>query len=749
MESVRSGRSAVSLPGEDPDITMVDVYFDKQNAETNAKVISTQPGDHIEVISIEKSSGGGFHEKGEKEKMQEAEEEEDNQSVSSRMLPEKYEWHMGKGDQFGTKEPIDLTKGANEEPGCGCNGDACIGKCCIVLGDVWGCPSGNKLTIGLKRIGTRFAMGLVFWAYFWSITIETPSRTALPAKHGHGGNLYGILMIFLFGIVAELCIINIPLPFDLPALPPLLASLIVGILLNNLPTIRVARQIDPAWNEVLREMSLGIILGEAGVEVDKVMMKKLGAVVPRLSFSPCLTEAVTWGIFGHLILHLPWIWSFTLGFVCGAVAPACVVPSMIKFQKRGLGVAHGVPTLLMAAASIDDIIAINGFNIIIGFVYPTGPIGKTIFLAFMNVIFGFIFGIVAGLLMWVFPDPRQHNVVRDRTFLLVFNSWFFIFMTTVINIPGAGTLGVLTSSFLGSSGWPEEQVEAVAHIYKSVWFVFQPLLFGLTGSNINMGLLTGTTVWQCLVTLLICLTIRLTVAGNAVSFLGWTHKEKFMTSISWIPKATVQAAIGGTALDKYHEVCDDYYTGVKSWPPLCNTTDSGTTVATNTNGSSWMATTVGYINNAITGSGMTTDDWMTTAVGNNNSTMTTQPSCVDGYSFSDFPTPGNCEHYKIYANQILQVSVLVIIFTAPLGVWFIGIAGPHLLTAPDDWDGKGDAEKGGQADDESSIDGSELSDMKEKKAGRDNSSFSMESEHSDPPGYESGNDTTHLQVSKM
>ena len=76
-----------------------------------------------------------------------------------------------------------------------------------------------------------------------------------------------------------------------------------------------------------------------------------------------------------------------------------------------------------------------------------------------------------------------------------------------------------------------------------------------------------------------------------------------------------------------------------------------------------MATTAGYIN-AITGSGSTEDwmttavsntgDWMTTATGSNNinSTVTTQPSCVDGYSFSDFPTPGNCEHYKIYANQV-------------------------------------------------------------------------------------------------
>ncbi|XP_076822414.1 sodium/hydrogen exchanger 9B2-like [Clavelina lepadiformis] len=572
--------------------------------------------------------------------------------------PAHYYYHMNKGSQHGEKEPVDLDKGHNEEPGCGCNPTSFWGKCAIFWGNQCGCESTEKFVIGFKRVGGRVFICILFWAFFWSIT-ALGGGYSLP-----GGSLFGIIMVFLFGIVGETLIVLIPMPYDLPNLPPLLASLFIGIFLRNVPVVNVAKYIDPDWAFTLRQMALGIILGEAGVEVDKEMMRKLKTVVPRLSFSPCLTEAIAWGVFSHLILGLPWLWSFMLGFVCGAVAPACVVPSMIKFQAAGLGVAHGVPTLLMAAASIDDIIAINGFNIILTVTFSTGGIGFDLLNALFEVLFGLAFGIVCGILMWIFPDPRQHNVVRDRTVLLIGTSWFLIFMTNIIDVPGSGTLGTLTCSFVASLGWPEDQMEAVGKHYKALWFLFQPLLFGLTGANVDLSLMSGETVGLTVACMLICLFIRLTVAGNAVSFLGWTHKEKFLTAISWIPKATVQAAIGGTALQSTQSLCGP---ADKKWPPLCNDTS---TAAPNDTLSATMAP-------------------KTTTVPSSNVTQTTTPpSCLTEYGY---PSPKLCENYYSYATTILQVSVIVIIFTAPIGVFLIGLAGPRLLTVgapPDEEEGK-------------------------------------------------------------
>lgn len=552
-------------------------------------------------------------------------------------LPPKYEFHQGKSDQNGTKLPINLTDPKQSKPGCGLDPESCCGKCCTFFGENCGCETTEKFIIGAKRVGTRVALGLLLWGFFYAILFpeeEGEENDALP-----GGNIFGILMVFLFCIVGEALIVLLPLPFNLPPLPPLMASLFIGIALRNIPVIDiVGKSIEPRWSHIIREMALGIILGEAGLEVDKMMMNKLKFVVPRLAFSPCLIEAISWGVFAHLILGLDWIWSFMLGFVCGAVAPACVVPAMIKFQGMGLGMEHGVPTLLIAAASIDDIIAINGFNIIAVIPFAeSSDIGPVLLTALSNICLGLVIGGVLGAAMWLLPDSRQHNIIRDRTVLLILVSWFIIFVTEHIDLPlpiaGAGTLGVLTCSFVASLKWPHEQVHAVGHMYKSMWFIFSPLLFGLTGANVDLSKLDGHFVGLTVATLAICLTIRLTVAGNSVSFLGWTHKEKFMTSISWIPKATVQAAIGGAALDMARKLCDPYIEDGEEWPVDCD------------------------------------------GIALTNSTIdTTSQPCVDG-----FPTQNVCSIMIDSSEKILQVSVLVIMFTAPIGVWLIGIAGPRLL----------------------------------------------------------------------
>ena len=88
--------------------------------------------------------------------------------------------------------------------------------------------------------------------------------------------------------------------------------------------------------------------------------------VVRLAFLPCLVEAVTAVVASHLLLGFPLAWGFMLGFVLAAVSPAVVVPCMLSLQHKRLGVAQGIPTLVIAAASIDDVLAISGFGVVVG-----------------------------------------------------------------------------------------------------------------------------------------------------------------------------------------------------------------------------------------------------------------------------------------------------------------------------------------------------------------------------------------------
>lgn len=148
----------------------------------------------------------------------------------------------------------------------------------------------------------------------------------------------------------------------LPPLPPLLGMLLAGFLLRNIPVISDNVQIRHKWSSSLRSIALSVILVRAGLGLDSKALKKLKGVCVRLSMDPCLVEACTSALLVHFLMGLPWQWAFILGFVLGAVFPAVVVPSMLLLQGGGYGVEKGVPTLLMAAGSFDDILAITGFN---------------------------------------------------------------------------------------------------------------------------------------------------------------------------------------------------------------------------------------------------------------------------------------------------------------------------------------------------------------------------------------------------
>ena len=101
-------------------------------------------------------------------------------------------------------------------------------------------------------------------------------------------------------------------------------------------------------------------------------------MVIRLAFTPCLVETVVIGISSRILFkyaldyEFPWLWGFLLGFILAAVSPAVVVPSLLELQEKGYGVSKGIPTLVIAAASVDDVLAISGFSILLGLAFQGG-----------------------------------------------------------------------------------------------------------------------------------------------------------------------------------------------------------------------------------------------------------------------------------------------------------------------------------------------------------------------------------------
>ncbi|OBS70032.1 hypothetical protein A6R68_01427, partial [Neotoma lepida] len=317
---------------------------------------------------------------------------------------------------------------------------------------------------------------IVLWTLLWSLL----GQEVLP-----GGNLFGLTIIFYSAVLGGkiLEVIRIPV---VPPLPPLLGMLLAGFTIRNVPVIYKFVRIPTTWSSVLRNTALTIILIRAGLGLDPQALKHLKGVCLRLSFGPCLVEACSAALFSHFLMEFPWQWGFLLGFVLGAVSPAVVVPSMLLLQENGYGVEKGIPTLLVAASSLDDVVAITGFNTFLSIVFSSGSVISNILSSLRDVLIGALIGI--------------------------------------------------------------------QKIVANTWNVFQPLLFGLVGTEVSVEALESRTIGMCLATLGLALSARILATFALMSSAGFRFKEKVFIALSWIPKATVQAVLGPLALEKARDI---------------------------------------------------------------------------------------------------------------------------------------------------------------------------------------------------
>uniref|UniRef100_A0A3P9C807 Cation/H+ exchanger transmembrane domain-containing protein n=1 Tax=Maylandia zebra TaxID=106582 RepID=A0A3P9C807_9CICH len=314
--------------------------------------------------------------------------------------------------------------------------------------------------------------------------------------------------------------------------------LLAGLLLRNVPYITDAIFIDTHWSAALRNIALSIIL-------TRLALSRLKAV-------SCIVAVVS-----HFLLGLPWFGVSYWGkvFVLAAVSPAVVVPSMLLLQREGYGVEKGIPTLLMAAGSFDDILAITGFSTCLGIAFSTGSTWMNILKGLLEVVGGIVAGMILGMFLYCFPSNDQDLVLR-RTLMLLGLSTFSVFFSHVIGFAGAGGLCTLVLAFLAALGWKTEKAPVAEMVGRS-WDVFQPLLFGLIGAEITIKALSPSTVGLGMACILIGLVIRLLVTFLLVHYGGFNLKEKLFISVAWLPKATVQAAIGSKALDMAREEGDE------------------------------------------------------------------------------------------------------------------------------------------------------------------------------------------------
>ena len=334
-------------------------------------------------------------------------------------------------------------------------------------------------------------------------------------------------------------------------LPHIVGLLLAGILLGPCCLGLLDGQILAVSSE-LRRMALVIILIKAGLSLDIGDFKRIGRPALMMSFVPASFEILGFVLLGPYILGLSRAECAVLGSVLAAVSPAVVVPRMVQLMEDGYGVKKGVPQMILAGASMDDVFVIVLFSTFTDIARGSGAGLSSLLDAPISIIMGLAAGAAAGYLMaalFGFMRGRDNFGPEIKTVALLGVSFLLLALENTLDgiLPLSGLLAVMAMALaLGNKGDAEECGQ-LRNCLGKIWPCAEMVLFALVGAAVDLNYMTTA---GPKVLFMIALALVFRACGVVICMLGTPldRKERLFAVIAYLPKATVQAAIGSVPL---------------------------------------------------------------------------------------------------------------------------------------------------------------------------------------------------------
>ncbi len=347
--------------------------------------------------------------------------------------------------------------------------------------------------------------------------------------------LLSIGMIILAGLLFGWIVSKIQLP---RIIGMLLAGMLLGPYVLNVLDSSI---IDMSGD--LRKIALIIIIAKAGLSLDITDLKRIGRPAIMLCFVPATLELIAFVLFAPFIMGVTLLQAAILGAVMGAVSPAVTVPRLTKMIDEGIGVKKGIPQMLIAGASADDIYVIVLFTTLVGLEAGGNMNALSLLRIPEEIILGAVTGGILGVILAVY-FKKVH--IRDSLKVTIIMAFSMILYWIEGIAPVSGLLAVMT---MGIALNVRLQVVAkrLSAKFSKLWVAAEIFLFVLVGATVNIGYVTKAGVGMVIM-LFVGLLFR--EFGTLISVLGvgLNKKEILFCLISQLPKATVQAAIGGVPL---------------------------------------------------------------------------------------------------------------------------------------------------------------------------------------------------------
>ncbi len=357
--------------------------------------------------------------------------------------------------------------------------------------------------------------------------------------------LTSLSLIFLVGL-------SLASIFERIRLPRIIGLLGTGIVLGPFVLGLLDPQILGISSE-LRQIALIIILIKAGLSLNLSDLKRVGRPAVLMSFLPASFEIIGYVLFAPLLLKISHIEAAVMGAVLGAVSPAVVVPRMLKLMEEKRGTDKSIPQMIMAGASCDDIFVIVLFTTFVSMAQG----GKARLLDFINIPFSILLGIILGaafgfILSLVFKMSFSHDhPIRNSVKVIIILSVSFLLIAIESfakkRIAVSGLLAVVSMACVLKIKNPKAVTTRLSEKFGKLWLAAEVVLFVMVGAAVdirytfNAGIAAVGMIFAAL--LFRAIGVVLCLIGTTLSF-----KERFFCVIAYLPKATVQAAIGSVPL---------------------------------------------------------------------------------------------------------------------------------------------------------------------------------------------------------
>ncbi len=328
--------------------------------------------------------------------------------------------------------------------------------------------------------------------------------------------------------------------------PRLLGMLVTGILLGPFGLDLLDGSILGISGE-LRQIALIIILARAGLNLDVEDLRKVGRPAVLMCFVPACFEIVGMVLLAPALLGLTRLEAAVMGTVVAAVSPAVIVPRMLKLMEEGYGKERSIPQMIMAGASVDDVFVIVLFTAFAG-LEKSGSLSAFGFLAIpTSIVLGLAGGVLVGLALSVLFE-KVH--MRDSSKVVLMLSVAFLLVTLEHSMNGmVGFSGLLAVMAMGVALQRRKYdvSRRLSQKFSKLWVGAEILLFVLVGTTVNVGY-----AWKAgaMAVVLILGVLIFRIAGVFLCLVKTplSRKERVFSAVAYLPKATVQAAIGGLPL---------------------------------------------------------------------------------------------------------------------------------------------------------------------------------------------------------